>query len=257
MAGWTFPGSSVEADTGLIANLGQELTTEGGTSDIEFKNGIETKAAQVTQWNGGANSKAWVISVNTSGTSNLSVGSRQQSGGNDPGPRYFKVQYSVDEGNSWVDVEDGAIEAENDWETSFVDHLLLPDDCEDQEKILIRWLMTSEEASGDGGDVLESGKNKIDNIFIHGELINGIHSGALPGFTISPGSSLGRLSITSPEEINQVDIYTMNGQKCTSGYFNSRTVHIQVPASVGGQIVICRISWKKNSLIATEKVFLH
>jgi len=40
IAGWTFPGSSAVADTGLTVNLENEISTMGGTSDIEFKKRI-------------------------------------------------------------------------------------------------------------------------------------------------------------------------------------------------------------------------
>ena len=174
IAGWTFPVSSAVADTGLTINLGNEITTIGGTSAIEFKNGFETKAAQATAWNNGMGLKAWVINLSTEGYNNLTISSRQQSGGNDPGPKDFKIQFSVDGGEIWEDVENGQITVENDWETSLVNNLPLQENSYDQSQLKIRWIMTSNEASGAGGDVLESGKSKIDNIFIRGDQINAI-----------------------------------------------------------------------------------
>jgi len=67
--------------------VGQEIFTMGGTSGIEFKNGLDTKAAQVTEWDNGMDVKAWVIEISTENFENLTISSIQQSGGNDPGPK--------------------------------------------------------------------------------------------------------------------------------------------------------------------------
>jgi len=160
IVGWTFPGSSAVADTGLIINLENEVTTMGGTSDIEFKNGFETKAAQATKWHNGLDTKAWLVHLSTEGYENLTISSLQSSGGNDPGPKYLKAQYSLANSEVWIDIENGAITVENDWESGVLENVPLPENCYDQSQLMIRWLMASNEASGAGGDVLESGNQK-------------------------------------------------------------------------------------------------
>ncbi len=102
---WTFPTEAAEADGGAIgANLLQVIETAGGTSEIQFKNGITTKAAQATGWNDGADEKKWKVEFETTGYTNIKLSSIVTSGGTDAGPRDFKVQYRVGEG-SWTDVE--------------------------------------------------------------------------------------------------------------------------------------------------------
>jgi len=96
IVGWTFPGNSAVADTGINVNLEKEIYTIGGTSEIEFKNGFETKAVQASGWEDGMDSKAWVVSFSTQGYSDLIISSMQSSGGNDPGPKDFKLQYSIE-----------------------------------------------------------------------------------------------------------------------------------------------------------------
>ena len=87
IAGWTFPDNSAVADTGITDNLEAEVMTMGGTSEIQFKNGLETKAAQASEWDNGMNTKAWYVEITTTGYENLSISSVQQSGGTDPGPK--------------------------------------------------------------------------------------------------------------------------------------------------------------------------
>lgn len=257
VAGWTFPGSSAAADTGLIDNIDREITTVGGTSGIDFKNGFETKAAQVTQWNNGTDQKAWVVNLSALGTMNLTISSRQQSGGEDPGPKYYKLQYSIDDGTSWNDIDDGDIEVENDWESSFLNQLPLPEECDNAENLMVRWLMTSEEASGSGGNVPETGKSKIDNIFIRGELINDIALSSVPEFRILSATHQNLLTIQSESIIESVDIISLEGRSWNFSHLNSQEVKIQVPAILSGKMVICRIKWEKNPLIYSQKVFLH
>ena len=212
VAGWTFPNQSAEADTGVEVNTGAEIFTVGGTSDIDFKNGLESKAAQVTEWNDGMDTKAWVIEISTANFENLTISSLQQSGGNDPGPRDYKLQYSI-ESEVWIDIPDGTIIAENDWTTSAIENLALPTECNDNEMLQIRWLMTSNEASGSGGAVLESGKNKIENVFVRGEVINGVNDFSTESqISVYPNPTNGMLKVSSENEIEMIQVFTIFGE---------------------------------------------
>ncbi|MCB2221820.1 MAG: T9SS type A sorting domain-containing protein [Bacteroidetes bacterium] len=212
IVGWTFPGNELLADTGLSLNLTQELVSFGGTSAIELKNGYTTKAAQASSWENGMDTKGWMINCNTTGFANITISSRQQSGGNDPGPKDFKLQFSTDEGTSWTDVENGGITVENDWETSFVDNLVLPNNCDDQANLSIRWLMTSNEASGTGGPVVESGKSKIDEIYVRGTKISAISNLKELKIKMGPNPTNRFLYIDSETEINQVQVVDLAGK---------------------------------------------
>lgn len=256
VAGWTFPDNSLAADTGAAINLSQEIFTVGGTSAIELKNGFTTKAAQASGWNDGMETKAWVITMSSSGFSNLSISSRQQSGGTDPGPKYFKLQYSVDGGNGWEDIPGGDIIAENDWETSFVDQLPLPEACDDLDELSIRWLMASNEASGPGGNVQEIGKSKIDEIYIRGELINGIADHGETAVTVRPGASAKSLRIEARQVIQEIYISSLSGQALGSRPVKSKSIEIDLSAHRSSQLLLITIRYKNSPEYQTLKYFL-
>lgn len=256
VAGWTFPSQSAESDTGIVANSGAEIFTMGGTSDISFKNGLETKAAQVTSWNDGMDSKAWVIEISTSNFQNLTISSLQQSGGNDPGPKDFKIQYSV-ESDVWVDVEDGAITVENDWTTSAVENLALPAECNDNEMLQIRWVMTGNEASGSGGVVLESGKNKIENVFVRGEVINGIDDFALESqINVFPNPSNGLINLKTDFTIESIQVLSIGGKLERVINLNVFGQRLDLRDLPGGMYFL-RIKMANESKFALKKVTIQ
>jgi len=256
VAGWTFPDNSLAADTGAAVNLSQEIFTVGGTSGIELKNGFSTKAAQVSGWDDGMDTKAWVVTMSTNGFSNLSISSRQQSGGTDPGPKYFKLQYSVDGGMQWEDIPGGDITAENDWETSFVDQLPLPETCDDLDELSVRWLMASNEASGSGGNVLEVGKSKIDEIYIRGELINGFADHRETAVTVRPGASVKSLRIEARQEIQEICISSLSGRVLDSRPVKSESVEIDLSAHRSGQLLLITIRYKNSPEYHSLKYYL-
>lgn len=238
VAGWTFPNSSAGADTGIVVNLGNEIYTIGGTSDIEFKNGFETKAAQASSWDNGTGTKAWVVTLNTEQYTNLKISSRQQSGGNDPGPKYFKLKYSLDAGESWIDIQDGDITVENGWEAGFVENLDLPFECENKTEILICWMMVSEEASGAGGNVLETGKSKIDDIFIRGEKISNIKDYKLSTVSIGPNPASDFITIHSESIMEEVLLIDFSGRTLVKIITNSLTSTINIEGVDKGLYII-------------------
>ncbi len=253
VAGWTFPNQSAEADTGVGMNNDAEIFTIGGTSEIEFKNGLETKAAQASAWNDGMDLKAWVIEISTSNFQNLSISSIQQSGGNDPGPKDFILQYSV-EPDVWVNITDGVITVENDWTTSAVENLPLPEACNDMELIKIRWLMASNEASGSGGAVLETGKSKIDNIFVRGELINGINNLALENqINVYPNPTDGLINLETVYNIEKIQVLSVLGQVEKNFKFNARNENIDLMDLPGGNYFL-KIKIAEESKIVMKKI---
>jgi hypothetical protein len=169
---WTFPTESGLADGGSIeANLLQEIETAGGTSAIQFKNGATTKAAQATEWENGNDAKKWKVGFETTGYSNIKLYSKISSGGQNPGPRDFKVQYKVGSG-SWTDLQNSTFQTANDWTTGAISDLPLPNECNNQNDVQIRWIMTSDTAS-DGTVVVAEGISKIDDIYLVGDLSSG------------------------------------------------------------------------------------
>jgi hypothetical protein len=171
LAQWTFPtgttGDSL-TDGGNNINVGKYIHTVGGTSAIDFsKNGFATKSAQAIGWDNGNESKYWEIEISTTGYDSVLVSSRQQSGGANPGPRDFLLQYKVGVAGSWNDVDNGEIKVLNDWTTGVLNQVILPVDCENQTSVYLRWLVVSDTASN-GTITASSGISKIDNIYVYG-----------------------------------------------------------------------------------------
>jgi len=212
---WTFPTEDGTADAGVIpGNLTKVIETTGGTSEIQFKNGVTTKAAQATGWEAGADEKEWKVEFKTSGYGNIKLSSVISSGGQDPGPRDFKVQFKVDNG-SWTDIEDSDFQTANDWASGVLFEFPIPAACDNQAIVKIRWIMTSDTAS-DGSIVAEDGKSKIDDIFITGEIIDGDDEmGFKQGIKVYPNPADDYIVVESSSSV-QLNLYNINGKEIIS-----------------------------------------
>lgn len=256
VAGWTFPGNSLAADTGIAINLSQEFLTMGETSPIELKNGYTTKAAQASGWNDGMNTKAWVITLSTKGYVNLTLSSRQQSGGTDPGPEFFKLQYSIDGGAVWENIPGGEITVQNDWETSNVDLLELPEACNDLDALKVRWLMTSNEASGAGGLVQENGKSKIDEVFIRGEMINSVATIRIHDFAILPNPSGRSITIRSQDKMKHVFIRSLDGKLIREVKASKNILVVDLAELPSGCLIVVTVVPDSRAAPVSKKYFL-
>ena len=223
---WTFPTGNMTdsiADGGLPVNLDKAIHTEGGTSAIDFsKNGNTTKAAQATGWDNGSLLKCWVVKLNTQTYDNLKLSSKMQSGGNNPGPKDYKVQYRVGATGDWADVPGTTIVTANDWGTGKLDSVLLPSACNNVSSLYLRWIMTSNNNSS-GGTVASTGIDKIDDIYVYGKQINtAVREGkAEVSCSVTPNPSHGRFTVESPESISTVTVFS-NGGKCI---YSQNSVH--------------------------------
>lgn len=226
VVGWDFPDGSADliADTGSVENFDREIGTFGGTSVIEFKNGYEEKAAQASGWEDAALAKGWEINFTTAGYYVIHLTSRQQSGGNDPGPKYWIIQYKVGEAGEWTDVEGSGYEVANDWETGYIEDLVLPGECDNQELVYVRWLVTDNESSG-GGAVLPDGKSKIDNILITADGINNIGEGSFASrLRIGPNPAADILNISIENGRQEEYVITdISGRPVSKGTVNGST----------------------------------
>lgn len=217
LAKWTFPTGTPSdslADGGTTANLAMSIRTEGGTSAIDFsKNGATTKAAQATGWDDGAMVKCWVIQVNTTGYETLKLSSKMQTGGNNPGPRDFIVQYRVGTTGTWTDVPNSTLVTANNWTSAVLDSIPVPDACKNQGSVFFRWIMTTN-TNSNGGTLAATGINKIDDIYLTGKLIPtavGEHPG-LASFTISPNPATGPVAIKSHEPVSTIELLDLSGR---------------------------------------------
>lgn len=174
LAGWTFPtgtGSDANPDHAITANVAMTITTQGGTSAIDFtKNGLTTKAAQTTGWDGGVNLKYWQIEINSTGYENLKLSSKQTAGGANPGPRDWKAQYKLGTSGTWTDIPNTTLTNANNWTSAALSNVSIPSACNNQASVFIRWLMTSDTSITPPALVLSNGTTKIDDIYITGSV---------------------------------------------------------------------------------------
>lgn len=181
IVGWSFPqalDTSAYANFGTSSNLGARFIsaedTAGTLRTITWTNGVTSGdyAATAEGWDDGANVKFWAIKFKAVGYKDLKVYSKQRSGGNNPGPHAFVLQYRFS-GGEYMNIPDGdTVLVANDWTTGVVANLALPEDCNDTNtSIYIRWLQVSNLTQG-GVAVNDSGVSKIDDIYILGTVVS-------------------------------------------------------------------------------------
>ncbi len=251
---WTFPSESGLADGGVLgSNLEQEIQTAGGTSEIEFKNGATTKAARATNWENGADAKKWKVEFETTDYGSLKLSSKISSGGENPGPRDFKVQYKLDNGD-WTDIENSHFQTANDWTTGILYELPLPEECNHKSLIKIRWIMTSDTAVG-GSILSETGISKIDDIFITGQIIDGEEEIDFDSqISIFPNPASDFIQIQNESNI-QIEIYNLSGTQLLNIQTKSNET-IDISSFVSGTYFL-RIKNLETQLVNTKKIMIQ
>ncbi|OFX26670.1 MAG: hypothetical protein A2033_18460 [Bacteroidetes bacterium GWA2_31_9] len=258
VAKWTFPtgsASDVNPDGGAASNTGKVFTTAGGTSSIDFtKNGSTTKSAQITGWDNGTDTKYCQISLTTTGYKDILVSSKMQSGGNNPGPRDFKLQYKIGDAGTWTDVANGSIVTANDWSTGALSNLPLPTECNDTALIYIRWIMTSN-SDNVGGTVASTGILKVDDIYVYGTSLTGIEENYFENnIAISYNKTENTINFKSSINIETVELYNINGSLLITKNVNENSQKINI-SNLSKGIYIVRLNSAKG--IATRKVLVN
>jgi hypothetical protein len=193
ITGWTFPAEagpdSLNANMGTEQNMGYDIRFEDDATqsvgNITFTNGFEDFAATAEGWDGGAGNKYWSIKFKAAGYKNFKVSSLQRSGGNNPGPKDWKLQYRLSGQYIWTDIPNSELTCGNDWTTGVVENLPLPTECNNPESsVYVRWIITSN-LNINGEELLPDGISKIDNILVTGMPI--IEGDTLTGWTFPNG----------------------------------------------------------------------
>lgn len=164
---WNFPTNSADAtaDAGIQANLNKTLSVGGGVGTISYTaNGATTKCARANNWRQGSGSKYWTVNFTTSGYQNIKFWSKQSASGN-TGPRNFKVQYSLN-GSTWTDVSGATVTCATNWTTGVLEGISLPEACNNQNTVYLRWLMSSNSAIS--GQLSNNTYSYIDDIVVKG-----------------------------------------------------------------------------------------
>ncbi len=218
---WTFPSGSADSlvDVAISLNASRFISCEYGLEapsiPIDYTTngslGSPDKCAKVVGLENGADSAFWMIKFKSTGYQNLKLYSKQSGGGNNPGPRDFKVQYKLPGTTTWIDLANGVITCANDWTTGVLDGVDLPVACENQSSnVSLRWIQTSN-LDINGTPLLATGISKIDDIVITGELISGVNEHVLNNINIYPNPSQGYFTIEANKNIKNIKIYNLLG----------------------------------------------
>ncbi len=175
IAGWTFPTStsaSQTANQGNANNSGVQTVTGNNVGTISYPGGPASGVFSVgaADWTA-AGDKYWLINVNTTGVTGLTLSSLQGSSGT--GPKDFKIQYRVGATGAWTDLAGGvvtmtaAVTAGSAANWAGVTDLALPSECNNQPLVSIRWINTSS-VSVNNAAVAAGGTSRISQIFVKG-----------------------------------------------------------------------------------------
>jgi len=193
-----------QTELGIDANRNKELTTN--TGEIVYSTSDNTPSAGAATlytwgWNNGSGSKAWAINLTSTGFENLAISFYQKSraqlvGVWEYGPRDFKLQYSTN-GSSWSDVSGASYALTTTWQEF---EYTLPEECENQTTVYLRWIMTSN-TSINGGAIATGGLSDFADFYIYADEIPlPITDISLSNTTISSGqpsgTTVGTLSVT-------------------------------------------------------------
>jgi hypothetical protein len=250
---WNFPEDSADsiADGGIEVNLDKGIYTMGGTSNLDYKNGFETKAAQASKWDNGTEQKCWVIEFNTENYGDLLLSSKLSSGGNDPGPRDFRVDYKVGEEGTWTEVPNSTIVTANDWETGALNELPLPGECTNRPSIYLRWIMTSDTSSA-GALVEPGGKLKIDDIIITGTDVSGVEDAHWNKINIFPNPFCKSITVLNIDGDHICQITDMTGKLVSSAIvLNGQQLSL---SQLNSGIYSLRLFDKKGTLVVNKKI---
>ncbi|MDL2315281.1 hypothetical protein LJC16_03375, partial [Bacteroidales bacterium OttesenSCG-928-C19] len=163
LAYWDFKDGDSVVDSAISINANKEIQVNfEGT--ITYPSSSSPKAISSTGWANGSNTKYWLIDINTTGYKNICISSKQYS--TSKGPRDFKVQYRLN-GTSWTDVENSGIIVVTNFTSGVAENILLPNICNNQEQIFIRWIMASD-TNVDGTIITNAGGSRIADIIVEG-----------------------------------------------------------------------------------------
>ena len=131
LATWNFEDQNNIAEAAPLsipANQSATFSTNWTPTELNWNSagseGDGSFSASANNWAEGINIKYWQANVSTRGYSDITVSSKQRSTGN--GPTYFKLQYSVNGGVVWFDINANIIAEDNFTSGVFTD-LPLPE----------------------------------------------------------------------------------------------------------------------------------
>ncbi|MEX0685812.1 MAG: T9SS type A sorting domain-containing protein [Balneolales bacterium] len=166
IATWTSNSGSRIASGGVEVNRFAEITREPGFDGSYSFFGSLNNELTTSGWTDGKDIKYWAVSLNTTGFKNVMLSSKHK--GSVTGPRYFRLNYSIDGGKTWQDVEGSAYQVADDEYMTGVVNRLLPEEVGGQEEVILRWIMKSNTAIS-GFQVDAVGNSRIKEVMVTGE----------------------------------------------------------------------------------------
>ena len=217
--GFSFPVQtgidSLNANCGTSQNLGYDIRFEselaGTTDSIFLTNGATTYAATANSWENGKDDKFFSIKFKTGNYKNLVLYAKMRSGGSNPGPKYFKVQYKIGGSGTWTDVKSDSVTIANDWTTGVIDGWNLPSvTWNASQSVFIRFLSVTNTNTA-GNPIEPDGIVKIDDIFVLGENNTGVAENSLMHTRVFPNPANDVLNIENNNNISVLYIISADG----------------------------------------------
>ncbi|MBI9067791.1 MAG: T9SS type A sorting domain-containing protein [Salinivirgaceae bacterium] len=241
--GWSFPTGvdsvDINANLGLESNSKYYISAEDTTAwpetimrNITMDNGSGEDgdfAAGADGWNDGENAKVWSIKFKAKDYVDLKVSSKQRSGGNKPGPKNWKLQCRLKDGE-WVDIPNGTIEVANDWTTGVVEDLALPAEFNNYDNsMFIRWIVTDNLSSDGINDVAANGTSKIDDVVITGTCITGVKEQIeLARVSVYPNPANDYFNVVSSTQIEKIIVCNSIGSIVKTVLVNTSRTSIAI-----------------------------
>jgi hypothetical protein len=205
-------------------------------------------------WDNGMDTKYYYTSFSSSGHHNILISSKHKS--SNTGPKDFKLQYKVGAGGTWTDVTGGTIACANDnFILGVLTNVALPVACDNQPDVSLRWIMTSN-TSVNLGTVAAAGTSRIDNVFIIGDVITGIHDNdIIENISIYPNPSNGKVNINNPSQKTlKVEVLNLLGDVVSTTDFTGQQTSLDLSNENKG-IYFVRITNESGSRL-TKKLIL-
>jgi hypothetical protein len=248
---WTFPtglaADAIQNGTNAL-NLSRTILVDG-TAAITWTNGqiLGDFAATATGWDNGMDLKNWNIDFITTGYDNIKISSKQRAGGNNGGPKDFKLQYKTGSTGTWADVNGGSITLGNEWTTGVISNLALPIECQNQPNLIyIRWIMASN-TDIKGGNVASGGISKIDDIVVTGMPLTGLADQKTNKYLDTfPNPSTSFFSITMEQKTSLLEIYNSNGQLVYKTIPENEILTVETPLPAGLYFIKATQSGRMN-----------
>lgn len=229
IAGWNFQGGTNNANDGIAENLGKTIVSAGTDAPVYNAAGNGGQTAMATGWASTAPEKYWEISFTSEHFYNLKVFSKQRS--TSAGPLHFKIQFKIGEAGTYADIPGALITDMDNYSAGALNNLDLPEQCNNQPVVYLRWLLVTSVNSSDL-TILNSAESNIDDIVIKGnpgnflkgyanlsvadtsQVINGISSGtdfyyrvrAVQGNFTSLNSEVVKVTTKGTSPVNFTDV---------------------------------------------------